>query len=158
MLASVSLMPIWRAMASANGGLLLPAISLMVLDMGADDYLVKPVALSELEARVRALIRRGRTQPEPELVLGQLRLDTVGKRAWLGQEALDPSPRYLETPGGQTLRVQPGDRFHSFKRLIGRRWGCSQLRRVLHCCLLGLMRPAPAHPSACTRTASSGAT
>ncbi|QWT45041.1 response regulator [Azospira inquinata] len=64
-----------------------------VLDMGADDYLVKPVALSELEARVRALIRRGRTQPEPELVLGQLRLDTVGKRAWLGQEALDLTAR-----------------------------------------------------------------
>ena len=64
-----------------------------VLDLGADDYLVKPVALSELEARVRALIRRGRTQPEPEMRLGKLRLDTVGRRAWLDQEPLDLTAR-----------------------------------------------------------------
>ncbi len=64
-----------------------------LLDLGADDYLVKPVALSELEARARALIRRGRTQPDPELRLGKLRLDTVGKRAWLGEEPLDLTAR-----------------------------------------------------------------
>lgn len=64
-----------------------------VLDLGADDYLVKPVALSELEARVRALIRRGRIQPEPEMRLGKLRLDTVGRRAWLDQEPLDLTAR-----------------------------------------------------------------
>lgn len=64
-----------------------------LLDLGADDYLVKPVALSELEARVRALIRRGRTQAEPELRLGKLRLDTVGKRAWLDEEPVDLTAR-----------------------------------------------------------------
>ena len=40
----------------------------------------------------------------------------------VGQEALDPSPRYMEAAGGQRLRVEPADRFHSFKRLIGRGW------------------------------------
>jgi two-component system, OmpR family, response regulator len=64
-----------------------------VLDLGADDYLVKPVALAELEARVRALIRRGQGAPEPTIQLGRLTLDTVGKRAWLDGEALDLTAR-----------------------------------------------------------------
>jgi two-component system OmpR family response regulator len=64
-----------------------------LLDLGADDYVVKPVALVELEARVRALIRRGQATPEPFIQLGRLRLDTVGKRAWFEGEALDLSAR-----------------------------------------------------------------
>ena len=64
-----------------------------LLDLGADDYLIKPVALSELEARVRALIRRGRAQPEPTLTLGKLTLDTNGRRAWLDGAPLDLTAR-----------------------------------------------------------------
>ena len=64
-----------------------------LLDLGADDYLVKPVALSELEARVRALIRRGRATPEPMLAIGALRVDTVGKRAWLADSPLELTAR-----------------------------------------------------------------
>ena len=51
------------------------------LDLGADDYLVKPFALSEFEARVRALLRRRTTQGMPELKLGRLRLDLPRRRA-----------------------------------------------------------------------------
>ena len=60
-----------------------------LLDLGADDYLVKPVAISELEARMRALIRRGRASPDPVLNLGRLHLDTQGKRALIDEAPLD---------------------------------------------------------------------
>lgn len=64
-----------------------------LLDLGADDYVVKPVALVELEARARALIRRGQAAPEPTITLGRLTLDTVGKRAWLDKSPLDLTAR-----------------------------------------------------------------
>jgi len=76
-----------------------------VLDLGADDYLVKPVALVELEARVRALIRRGQASPEPTIVLGRLTLDTVGKRAWLDDAALELTAREWAALEFLALRV-----------------------------------------------------
>lgn len=51
------------------------------LDLGADDYLVKPFALNELQARVRALLRRGAGNAAPTLQYGQLSFDTVGRVA-----------------------------------------------------------------------------
>ena len=64
------------------------------LDLGADDYLSKPFDLPVLEARVRALLRRG-TQSTPDLELGLLRFDTVGRRVFHDKRALDLSPREL---------------------------------------------------------------
>ena len=64
-----------------------------LLNLGADDYVVKPVALSELEARIRALIRRGQALNDPRIVLGRLLLDTAGQRAWLDEEPLDLTAR-----------------------------------------------------------------
>jgi two-component system OmpR family response regulator len=63
------------------------------LDLGADDYLVKPFSLPELEARVRALIRRGHAASSPLITHGSLGLDTVAKRAYLRGEALELTPR-----------------------------------------------------------------
>ncbi|WP_329741026.1 response regulator transcription factor [Dyella sp. A6] len=64
-----------------------------VLDLGADDYLVKPFALAELEARVRALLRRYTAQGALELTLGRLRLDLPGHRAWVDDMPLELTAR-----------------------------------------------------------------
>jgi two-component system, OmpR family, response regulator len=51
------------------------------LDLGADDYLVKPFALPELVARCRALIRRSRSTSSSEVVIGRVRIDLGARRA-----------------------------------------------------------------------------
>jgi DNA-binding response OmpR family regulator len=63
------------------------------LDAGADDYLVKPFAIQELEARVRALIRRDRRQVSAEVLrVADLVLDTASLRATRGGTELQLSP------------------------------------------------------------------
>lgn len=63
------------------------------LDGGADDYIVKPVDLGELAARLRALIRRAHGEPSAQLTLGNLRLDTAARQVWQGDELVDLSGR-----------------------------------------------------------------
>jgi two-component system OmpR family response regulator len=65
------------------------------LDLGGDDYLAKPFELAELEARVRALLRRGQSSASAELVHGPLRLDTAGRRLFHGDDPVELSAREL---------------------------------------------------------------
>jgi two-component system, OmpR family, copper resistance phosphate regulon response regulator CusR len=66
------------------------------LDLGADDYLVKPFALPELLARIRALLRRGRPSDVFRLTVGDLELDLVTRRATRGARWLDLTAREFE--------------------------------------------------------------
>jgi two-component system OmpR family response regulator len=59
------------------------------LDVGADDYLVKPFAFAELEARLRALDRRGPSDRPTSVVVGSLELDPASHRATIGPRELD---------------------------------------------------------------------
>ncbi len=59
------------------------------LDLGADDYLRKPFAPEELEARIRALGRRRGGDPMPELVIGTLTLNRSTGQAQVGERPLD---------------------------------------------------------------------
>ncbi|MEO6966893.1 MAG: response regulator transcription factor [Rhodanobacteraceae bacterium] len=63
------------------------------LDLGADDYLVKPFALAEFDARVRALLRRRASQGVPVLRLGRLSIDLAGRRALLDRAPVELTAR-----------------------------------------------------------------
>ena len=63
------------------------------LDTGADDYLIKPFEWNELLARCRALVRRGHDLRNPEIVVGDLRIDTVKKSVVRGDKPIKLSAR-----------------------------------------------------------------
>jgi DNA-binding response OmpR family regulator len=110
------------------------------LDAGADDYLVKPFAFSELVARLRALGRRGHERGAT-IEVGDLRVDLAAHRAWRGGDELDLTPRefsllrYFALHPGETLSAEEllehvwdanADPFTSSVRVI-----LSRLRRKL---------------------------
>ena len=83
------------------------------LDTGADDYLVKPFAFSELLARLRALARRAPSERPTALQVDDLRLDPATHRAWRGDDELDLTAKefvlleaFMRRPGEVLSRVQ----------------------------------------------------
>src|SRR5205823_13855113 len=83
------------------------------LDTGADDYLLKPFAFSELLARLRALVRRGRGERPTQLDAGNLRLDPASHRVWRGGTEVELSAKefallelFLRHAGETLSRVQ----------------------------------------------------
>ena len=90
------------------------------LDLGADDYLSKPFDLPELEARLRALLRRGQAGGTPLLSHGPLTLDLAGRRATLDGAPLVLSARELGVL--EVLMVRSG-RVVNKEQLTGQIYG-----------------------------------
>ncbi len=66
------------------------------LDAGADDYLVKPFALNELLARIRALVRRAKTEAPENLNFVDLRLDTGTHQVFRGERVVELTAKEYE--------------------------------------------------------------
>jgi DNA-binding response OmpR family regulator len=124
----------------------------MGLDLGADDYLTKPFSLSELLARVRALLRRTSLREEPELPatleFGQARLDFISYVATRRDKPVHLTAkefaliRYLAAHQGEALRRD---------LLLDRVWGedVYTTNRTVDTHILSLrnkLEPEPSHP------------
>lgn len=91
------------------------------LELGADDYVVKPFNLSELAARVKAILRRSTGEPVKEIIeRGNLKIDPRSHEAWLDAKPLNLSPKeyallyFLARNHGQVF---------SRETLLDRVWG-----------------------------------
>jgi two-component system, OmpR family, response regulator len=74
------------------------------LDLGADDYMIKPFSLPELEARVRALMRRGQCGVNPVYNCGTLTFNSVGRCAAINGVILELTTRELSVLEALMLR------------------------------------------------------
>jgi DNA-binding response OmpR family regulator len=92
MIRAVSDVPV--VVITARGG---DEVVVRTLDSGADDYLVKPFSVSQLEARVRAVLRRRSAEPISEVLrVGGLELDAAAREVRLDGVALDLSPKEFD--------------------------------------------------------------
>jgi two-component system copper resistance phosphate regulon response regulator CusR len=121
------------------------------LRLGADDYIIKPFAFSELMARIDAVVRRRR--PERTLQIEDLGIDLDERRAWRGSRSIETSPREFELL--RTLAEAQGQVL-SRSQLLRSVWGIdfdtgtnvvevlvARLRRKLDCSGTALLRTVP---------------
>ena len=92
------------------------------LDLGADDYMAKPFSLQELEARVRALTRRGLGTASSVIKHGPLSFDATGRVAYLNDQMVELSARELSL---LEVLLQRAGRLVSKDQLVERlcEWG-----------------------------------
>ena len=93
------------------------------LELGADDYMVKPFSMPELVARVRARLRRPGTEPMPPsgvVEVGRVRADPGSRRAWVDDGELDLTRREFDLL--VALLAAPG-RVYTRDQLLDHAWG-----------------------------------
>ena len=92
------------------------------LDLGADDYMAKPFSLQELEARVRALTRRGLGAASSVIKHGPLTFDQTGRVAYINDQMIELSARELSL---LEVLLQRAGRLVSKEQLVARlcEWG-----------------------------------
>ncbi|MFO7679392.1 MAG: response regulator transcription factor [Chloroflexota bacterium] len=119
---------------------------LIGLEIGADDYIVKPFSPREVVARVRAVLRRANgSDAEPDtLRAGDLLLDCASRRVWLGAEDLSLTQSEFDILAAltrhqgrvlsrlQILEATQGIAYEGFERSIDQH--IKNLRRKLRCC------------------------
>ncbi|PPC91834.1 MAG: phosphate regulon transcriptional regulatory protein PhoB [Methylobacter sp.] len=93
------------------------------LEIGADDYMVKPFSPKELIARIRAVLRRsGKITGQVQIVLGDMVLDTEQHRLSIGDKQLDVSPTEFRLM--QFFMTHP-DKVYNRTQLLDQVWGRS---------------------------------
>ena len=119
-----------------------------VLDLGADDYLVKPFRLAELTARIRAVLRRGSTMVAAKVVCGDLEIDTETHKVSVADRVITLTPieyALLAELAGNVGRVL------TTRLLVQRVWGSQYddandyVKGVVRRLRVKL-EPDPAHP------------
>jgi DNA-binding response OmpR family regulator len=91
-----------------------------LLNLGADDFVVKPYAMAELEARVRAVLRRGSASPITTLDLGDLVIDRGTRTVTIGEAEVTMTRKEFDLLA--FLATSPG-RVFSREELLERVWG-----------------------------------
>jgi two-component system, OmpR family, KDP operon response regulator KdpE len=119
-----------------------------LLDLGADDYLVKPFRLAELLARVRALLRRTGKLQTNKLICGALEIDTERRRVTVAGRAVSLTP--IEYTLLTVLAANMG-RVLTTQLLLQRVWGLqysnsTEYVKVVVRRLRAKLEPDPAHP------------
>jgi DNA-binding response OmpR family regulator len=91
MLRAVSQVPVIVATARDDD-----ASVVELLNSGADDYIVKPYSAENLEARIRAVLRRGPADPTAVITVGELIIDSAAREARLEGRVLDLAPKEFD--------------------------------------------------------------
>jgi two-component system response regulator RegX3 len=119
-------------------------------ELGADDYVVKPVATGEVISRIRAVLRRTREprRAAPPATVGDLRLDAGARRAWLGEDELKLTRKEFDLLA--RLAAEPG-RVVSRETLMSDVWdenwfGSTKTLDVHIAALRRKLGDSPVHP------------
>ena len=125
-------------------------VKVQALDAGADDYITKPFGMNELLARVRASLRRGPAEPEPQDVVevGDFRLDNTKRIVAVNGTEVHLTPKEFELLG---YLIEHHDRVITHRTLLAKIWGSdyteqTEYLRVFIGTLRKKIEPTPSKP------------